>query len=160
MAKKVTVVKKDNEPKKRTGFASARKTLRKSKDKDFVKRMYDKDPQVVRVQGEGRDTKVIPGTSRASKAPKSEDWKSTGTHLMASGRVNGKPAAFPTIVRDSTGSLREMKDLKKDIVDKNEYITFKNDRQANRFAEGSWKSKPKQRKGSLNIAKVPKRKLK
>jgi hypothetical protein len=148
MAKKVTVVKKDKEPKKRTGFASARKTLRKSKDKDFVKRMYDKDPQ------------VVPGTSRASKAPKSEDWKSTGTHLMASDRINGKPAAFPTIVRDSTGNLREIKDFKKDIVDKNEYITFRNDRQANRFAEGSWKSKSKQRKGSLNIAKVPKRKLK
>jgi len=159
MAKKVTVVKKDNEP-KRTGFASARKTLRKSKDKDFVKRMYDKDPQVIRVQGEGRDSKVIPGTTRASKTPKTEDWKSTGTHLMSSGRVNGKPVAYPNIVRDSTGNLRQMKDLKKDIIDKNEYITFRNDRQANRFAEGSWKSKPKQRKGDLNITKVPKRKLK
>ena len=149
----------DNEP-KRTGFASARKTLRKSQDKDFVKRMYDKDPQVIRVKGEGRNSKIIPGTSRASAAPKTKEWESTGTHLMSSGRINGKPAAYPNIVRDSTGNLRQMNNLNKDIIAKKEYITFKNDRQANRFAEGSWKSNAKQKKGSLNITKVPKRKLK
>lgn len=99
-------------------------TILENKDLNFVKRMYTPNPKTLYVGG--------------SKEP--------STHLMSTGEQDGKYYAFPTIIEKKDGSLYhfdEKKDGKWAAMDHGlktgEIISFNNEKDAQKFAEGSWK---------------------